>query len=122
MHKQTRQTAISASVKAAVAARDCTHGPATCILCGAPGGPHCHVVRRSQGGMGVVENIVTLCGPCHYAFDEGLFMDRLRPLGFYSQADIRAYIINYLRGFYPDWTEEKVRYHKWDSVSKSSST
>ena len=49
-------------------------------------------------------------------------MDRLRPLGFHSQADIRAYIINYLRGFYPDWTEEKVRYHKWDSVSKSSST
>ena len=76
----------------------------------------------AQGGMGVVENIVTLCGPCHYAFDEGLFMDRLRPLGFHSQADIRAYIINYLRGFYPDWTEEKVRYHKWDSVSKSSST
>ena len=38
------------------------------------------------------------------------------------QADIRAYIINYLRGFYPDWTEEKGRYHKWDSVSESSST
>ena len=110
MHRQTKMTDIPARVKAAVAARDCTHGPATCILCGAP------------GGMGVVENIVTLCGPCHYAFDEGLFMDRLRPLGFHSQADIRAYIINYLRGFYPDWTEEKVRYHKWDSVSKSSST
>lgn len=122
MHKQTRQTAISASVKAAWPPGTAPTAPATCILCGAPGGPHCHVVRRSQGGMGVVENIVTLCGPCHYAFDEGLFMDRLRPLGFHSQADIRAYIINYLRGFYPDWTEEKVRYHKWDSVSESSST
>ena len=68
MHRQTKMTDIPARVKAAVAARDCTQGPATCILCGAPGGPHCHVVRRSQGGMGVVENIVTLCGPCHYVY------------------------------------------------------
>lgn len=59
MHRQTRATSIPVKVKAAVAERDCTNGPATCILCGAPGGPHCHVVRRSQGGMGVEENIVT---------------------------------------------------------------
>ena len=62
----------------------------------------------------VEENIVTLCDKCHYAFDEGLFMDRLRPLGFNSQEDIRTYIIDYLKGFYPDWSEEKVRYKKWD--------
>lgn len=36
MHRQTKMTDIPARVKAAVAARDCTHGPATCILCGAP--------------------------------------------------------------------------------------
>ena len=28
--------------------------------------------------------------------------------------DIRTYIIDYLKGFYPDWSEEKVRYKKWD--------
>ena len=114
MHRQTRATSNSAKVKDTVAKRDCTNGPATCILCGAPGGPHCHVVRRSQGGMGVEENIVTLCDKCHYAFDEGLFMDRLRPLGFNSREHIRTYIIDYLKGFYPDWSEEKVRYKKWD--------
>ena len=37
-------------------------------------------------------------------------MDRLRPLGFNSREDIRTYIIDYLKGFYPDWSEEKVRY------------
>lgn len=34
-----------------------------------------------RGGMGVEENIVTLCDKCHYAFDEGLFMDRASPVG-----------------------------------------
>ena len=38
----------------------------------------------------------------------------LRPLGFNSREDIRTYIIDYLKGFYPDWSEEKVRYKKWD--------
>lgn len=114
MHRQTELTRIRASVKAAVARRDCANGPATCILCGAPGGPHCHVVRRSQGGMGVVENIVTLCGPCHYAFDEGIGLERLRPLGFETRQDIEDYIIGYLKSFYPDWTRESVTYHKWE--------
>ena len=122
MHRQTIATSIQTKVKAAVALRDSAHGPATCIICGDPGGPHCHIVRRSQGGMGIEQNIVTLCGPCHYALDEGLFLNRLKPLGLHSQQDVRAYVIRYIKGFYPDWTEEKVRYHKWDSVSKSSST
>ena len=112
MHRQTKATAIPAKVKAAVAARDCMNGPATCIICGAPGSPCCHIVRRSQGGIGVEENIVTLCSPCHYAFDEGIGMARLKPLGLNSQKDVRDYIVSYIKGFYPDWTEESVKYKK----------
>ena len=114
MHRQTRETSIPAKVKAAVAKRDCINGPATGILCGAPGGPHCHVVRRSQGGRGIEQNIVTLCGRCHESFDEGIGIDRLRPLGFQTRQDIETYIIDYLRGFYPKWTRESVTYHKWE--------
>lgn len=114
MHRMTKMTAIPARVKAIVAQRDCAHGPATCIICGAPGGPHCHIIRRSQGGMGVEQNIVTLCGPCHYALDEGLFLDRLRPLGLDTQKKVREYVIDYIKGFYPDWTPESVTYHKWE--------
>lgn len=113
MHNQTKKTRITAEVKAAVALRDSAHGPATCILCGAPGGPHCHIVRRSQGGMGVVENVVTLCNRCHLAFDEGFGLKTLRPLGYYTREDIRNFIIDYIKGFYPDWTEESVTYRKW---------
>lgn len=57
---------------------------------------------------------MTLCNECHLAQDEGLFMSRLRPLGFETQQDVREYVFNYLRGIYPDWTEESVKYHKWE--------
>lgn len=113
MHRETKATDIPSSVKAAVALRDSKNGPATCIICGDLGMPCCHVVRRSQGGMGVVENIVSLCPQCHYAFDEGLYMRRLKPLGFERQQDVRDYIIDYIKGFYPDWTPDSVTYHKW---------
>lgn len=114
MHRETKATAIPADVKAAVARRDCFGGRiATCIICGAPGAPVAHCVRRSQGGMGIEQNIVTLCNRCHLAFDEGLFLKQLAPFGFHSQQHIKDYIIQYLKGFYPDWTEESVKYQKW---------
>lgn len=115
MHRQTKATAIPASVKAAVALRDSAGGrPATCIICGASGAPVCHCVRRSQGGRGDTEkNIVTLCNECHYAHDEGLFMRRLRSLGFDTQQDVQEHVKEYLRGHCPGWTEDSVKYHKY---------
>lgn len=114
MHRQTKATSIPASVKAAVALRDCYGGhPATCIICGAPGGPWCHAVPRSQGGLGIEQNIVTLCNECHYAHDSGLFMNRLRPLGFETQQDVQKHVKDYLRGHYPGWTEDSVKYRKY---------
>lgn len=120
MHRETKATAIPASVKAGIALRDCSGGhPATCIICGAPGGPCCHVVRRSQGGRGDTErNIVTLCSRCHYAFDEGLFVKELGPLGFRSRQDIKDFIYAYMEGHYPGWTPESVRYHKYEQEEK----
>lgn len=116
MHRQTKATSIPAFVKTAVSLRDCSGGqPATCIICGAPGSPHCHVVRRSQGGRGDTEkNIVTLCDRCHMAFDEGEGVDRLKPLGFYSQQDIKEYIYCYMQSMYEDWTPESVKYQKYE--------
>ena len=48
------------------------------------------------------------------AFDEGLFVKELEPLGFHSQAEIKEYIYDYMRGLYPGWTPESVKYHKWE--------
>lgn len=117
MHRQTKSTSIPASVKAAVALRDCSGGhPATCIICGSPGAPCCHVVRRSQGGRGDTErNIVTLCNFDHYALDEGLFIKgRLEKLGLHTQQDVKEFVYAYMKGQYSDWTPESVKYHKFE--------
>lgn len=98
MHRMTKFTQIPPSVKNAVFARDAQR----CILCQSPYGlPNAHVVRRSQGGMGVEKNIVTLCDACHKAFDEGKDREALY-----------AKIVAYLKGFYPDWTRDDVIYRK----------
>ncbi len=63
MHKMTKATSIPKSVKEAVYERD----GGRCILCGCNNGePVAHVIRRSQGGRGIEQNIVTLCPSCHY--------------------------------------------------------
>lgn len=108
MNRQTKATAISQEVKRKVYERD-NH---RCIVCGRfirfdgrhyiGGGPHCHYIRRSQGGLGIEENIVTLCDECHRDFDEGEF----------RQA-IKDWISEYLEKFYPDFPDEKRLYHKF---------
>ena len=67
MRAETKATSIPRSVKLAVYARD--HG--CCVICGCPGLPEAHIVKRSQGGKGVEQNIVTLCRTCHRELDEG---------------------------------------------------
>lgn len=98
MHRQTKATSISSKTKAAVYARDFRR----CVLCGSfNAGPHCHFVRRSQGGLGIPENIWTGCQRCHEAFDsepkDGPLHNRMR---------------EYFRSLYPDWDEGKMRYRK----------
>lgn len=103
MHRQTKFTAIPAMVKAAVALRDSIDGHCCCILCGSPEAQaNAHIVRRSQGGMGVEENIVALCPRCHYKLDEGKDRDALMDR-----------VITHIKTFYPDWTPESVTYKKW---------
>lgn len=101
MHKMTKATAIPTAVKEAVYARD----RGTCVICGSFHGIPCaHVVRRSRGGKGIEQNIVTLCPACHRAFDEGKNRDAYE-----------ARIIAYLKGFYPGWNREDMIYRKGDS-------
>ena len=62
-----------------------------------------HYIRRSQGGLGIEENVVTLCPECHHDFDNG---DKRKEYG--------EIIKNYLQGEYgSNWSEEKLIYKKY---------
>ena len=98
MHRQTKLTDIPMKVKLAVWERDGER----CILCGRyPAAPNAHYIARSHGGLGIEQNIVTLCLACHCAYDNsdqrGFLKDRIR---------------GYLKMKYEDWDESKLYYKK----------
>ena len=96
--KRTKACDITKKVKDLVWERD-GH---KCIICGSPYAfPNSHFVRRSQNGMGIPENIVTMCQRCHTMYDQGP-----------ERELIAAYTERYLRSQYPDWNKEKLIYKK----------
>ena len=61
------------------------------------------LLRGHNGGLGIEENIVTLCPNCHYEEDFGLETKRYED-----------YIENYLKGIYgANWNKEKLIYKKY---------
>lgn len=101
MHKETKATEISLKVKYKVWDRD-SH---CCIICGSPNAaPNAHYIRRSQGGKGIEENVVTLCQRCHYDFDNGS-----------KRKEYGMIIKDYLDMYYPGFPDEKRRYHKYET-------
>ena len=98
MHNQTKRTRIDRKVKLKVYERD----GGCCVICGAPGLPEAHFIRRSQGGLGIEENIVTLCRKCHRDFDESE-----------KRKEYTERIREYLNKFYPDFNDYDRIYHKY---------
>lgn len=95
--RQKDFTKISKAVKEAVWERD----GGRCVVCGSGyAEPNSHVVRRSQGGLGVAENIVTHCRACHQAYDE------------YRKPVIEK-TMEYIQSIYPDWEKERMKYTRW---------
>ena len=74
-----------------------------CIICGSyEAMPNSHFIRRSQGGLGIEENIVTMCQRCHRAYDQGD-----------EREQIATYTERYLRSKYPNWNKKNLIYKKW---------
>ena len=101
---RTIATSIPKSVKEKVWERD-NH---QCIFC------HknvpvecacCHEIRRSQGGMGIEENIFTACNECHKKHDEGK-----------NQLEMQEKAREYLASKYPNWEIENLIYNKYKEV------
>jgi 5-methylcytosine-specific restriction endonuclease McrA len=98
MQKRTKAVAISPETRARVEDRD----GGCCIFCGKRGRGEAHLINRSQGGLGVEQNIVTVCRECHMQMDNGqatkLYRDKAEA---------------YLKSIYPDWDRSKLVYNKW---------
>ena len=97
MHKETKAKQIPYAVKRAVWERD----RGECILCHSLGTPVAHFISRAQGGLGIEENIVTLCDRCHEKYDQGI-----------GREQTRERIRQYLKRHYHDWDEKKLYYRK----------
>lgn len=104
--KKAKATDIPMSVKQRVWERD----GGRCIVCGSSMAmPNAHYIPRSKGGLGIEENVVTLCtsitpNHCHERFDKGTAKER---------EQLGKIIKNYLISIYPDWDEEQLVYKKW---------
>ena len=104
--KRSKACDIPQSVKKRVFIRD----NGMCVVCHNRYNvmPNGHYIPRSKGGLGIVENIVTLCtelteNKCHSRFDKGTKEER-DELGFI--------IKTYLKSKHPNWDEEKLVYKK----------
>lgn len=104
--KRSKATDIPMSVKKKVWERD-EH---RCVLCGNYCNvmPNAHFIPRSKGGLGIEENIITLCteltpNKCHRRYDFGTKEER---------EQIREQLRNYLKSKYENWNEENLYYDK----------
>lgn len=97
MQKRTKALQIPVDVKRRVWERD-----GYCVYCGNPNAaPVAHYIARSQGGLGIEENILTLCESCHRRYDQS--GDRQKMKTFFRE---------YLRSKYPEWNEGNLRYRR----------
>lgn len=106
--KRTKALEIPLEVKKAVADRDSIDGWVCCVFCGKPTPPtnqlafsNAHYISRGQGGLGVEENILSLCWECHLKYDQST-----------DRPKMKAFFKDYLKTKYPDWDEEKLVYKK----------
>ena len=98
--KQSKACDISRKVKQKVYERD----HKCCIICFSNKGlPNAHFISRAKGGLGIEQNIVTLCPSCHALYDGKL------------RKEYYTLIHNYLKVRYPNLNIEELRYkNKWE--------
>lgn len=97
MSKRSNACDISKKVKEKVLDRD-----EYCILCGRPGLPNSHYIPRSQLGLGIEQNIVTMCSECH---------DKWHTSG--EQSLMAEKVREYLEKHYPGFSDQDRIYKKY---------
>lgn len=104
--KRAKACDISQKTKEIVFNRD----NGRCVVCGNNYNvmPNAHYISRAKGGLGIEQNIVTLCtnftkNKCHYKYDFGTKEEREK---------IKEIIRTYLKAHYDNWNEDDLIYKK----------
>ena len=97
MNRRTRAVSIPAKVKRQVEERDHGH----CIFCGRPGRGEAHFISRAQGGLGIEENLLTVCRSCHDQLDNST-----------KRQQMLTFAEEHLRARYPYWDKSFLIYEK----------
>ena len=98
MNNRTKATSIPKKVREEVYARD-----KGCIICGSTSNlTIAHYISRAKSGMGIRENLVTLCILCHHEMDNGK-----------NTIEVTQKVREYLEKLYPEVTDEMRAYDKW---------
>ena len=98
--KRAKACDIPIEVKKKVLVRD----KGFCVVCGQPGIPNSHYIKRSQGGLGIEQNVVCMCINCHNAYDNGKDEKKAKM--------IHDKVKKYLKRQYKDWKEDNLYYKK----------
>ena len=106
MRKDTKARDFDRKTKIAIAERDRVNGWPCCVYCGAAAPAelaysNAHYISRSQGGLGIVENGLTLCPICHRRYDQTT-----------ARIEMRAFFRNYLQSRHENWDENALYYRK----------
>jgi hypothetical protein len=104
--KRSKACDITDKVKKKVFARD----NGMCVVCGNSYNvmPNAHYIPRSKGGLGIEQNVVTMCtnlteNKCHYKYDFGTKEE---------QECIKLKIEEHLKSKYKNWNKEMLKYSK----------
>ena len=108
MQKRTKELQITRDTKKRVARRDAQDDWPCCVYCGLPAPMDAplafscaHYIARAHGGLGIEQNILTLCPRCHNEYDKTE-----------SHEKMKAYFRDYLSEKYEDWQEQDLSYKK----------
>jgi hypothetical protein len=110
MRKDTKAQDFDRKAKIAISQRDSIDGWPCCVYCGAAAPSelaysNAHFIARSQGGLGIEENGLTLCTICHKRYDQTT--DRIK---------MREFFREYLKARYPEWDESKLYFRRYGNA------
>lgn len=106
MRKDTKARDFDWKAKEAISKRDSIDGWPCCVFCGAAAPAplawsNAHFIARSQGGLGIPENGLTLCPGCHSRYDQTT-----------GREEMRGYFREYLKDRHENWSEDALVYRK----------